>query len=272
MNLVYASEVLRAKEDSSGRYIERAAWIQEKKEKAAEQAEKKIPAPKLQKDMHEHKTAKPLQTETPLMQAVLHGEKKTIAALTAQALAEGREAAELLEEELIPAITEAGNRFEQKKYFLPQLIGAAEALKAAVEVLEPQLQKSGDLKAAGTIIIATVEGDIHDIGKNLVALMLKNHGFRVVDLGKDVSAEKIVAEAKALDADIIALSALMTTTMRSMADVVALCKAEGVRAKVMIGGAVTTEEYAKEIGADGYSKDAQGAVVVARRLMGGNDL
>ena len=272
MNLVYASEVLRAKEDSSGRYIERAAWIQEKKEKAAEQAEKKIPAPKLQKDMHEHKTAKPLQKETPLMQAVLHGEKKTIAALTAQALAEGREAAELLEEELIPAITEAGNRFEQKKYFLPQLIGAAEAMKAAVEVLEPQLQISGDLKAAGTIIIATVEGDIHDIGKNLVALMLKNHGFRVVDLGKDVSAEKIVAEAKALDADIIALSALMTTTMRSMADVVALCKAEGVRAKVMIGGAVTTEEYAKEIGADGYSKDAQGAVVVARRLMGGNDL
>jgi 5-methyltetrahydrofolate--homocysteine methyltransferase len=139
-----------------------------------------------------------------------------------------------------------------------------------VEVLEPELQKGGETKTVGTVIIATVEGDIHDIGKNLVTLMLKNHGFSVVDLGKDVTAETIVAEAKRLDADLIALSALMTTTMRSMADVVALCKQEGIRAKVMIGGAVTTEEYAKEIGADGYAQDAQGAVVLAKQLVGGN--
>lgn len=203
------------------------------------------------------------------MQAVLRGEKKAIVSLTEQTLKAGKEASAILEEELIPAITEAGNRFEQKKYFLPQLIGAAEAMKAAVEVLEPQLQKQGDVTSAGTVIIATVEGDIHDIGKNLVTLMLKNHGFTVVDLGKDVSAERIVAEAKRLDADVIALSALMTTTMRSMADVIGLCKKEGVRAKVMIGGAVTTEEYAKEIGADGYAKDAQGAVTLAKRLAGG---
>ena len=121
----------------------------------------------------------------------------------------------------------------------------------------------------GKIVLATVEGDIHDIGKNLVTLMLKNHGFTVVDLGKDVSAERIVAEAKRLDEGVIALSALMTTTMRSMADVIGLCKKEGVRAKVMIGGAVTTEEYANEIGADGYARDAQGAVVLAKRLAGG---
>ena len=281
MNLVYAADVLRAKEDSAKRYIERAEWIGKKREEeaakaAAVQATGAIVAAGaaatadggkagLSKAVSGAGTAK----ETPLMQAVLRGEKKAIVSLTEQALTNGKEASAILEEELIPAITEAGNRFEQKKYFLPQLIGAAEAMKAAVEVLEPQLQKDGDTTSAGTVIIATVEGDIHDIGKNLVTLMLKNHGFTVVDLGKDVSAEVIVAEAKRIDADVIALSALMTTTMRSMADVIELCKKEEVRAKVMIGGAVTTEEYAKEIGADGYAKDAQGAVVLAKRLAGG---
>ncbi len=281
MNLVYAADVLRAKEDSAKRYIERAEWIGKKREEeaakaAAVQATGAIVAAGaaatadggkagLSKAVSGAGTAK----ETPLMQAVLRGEKKAIVSLTEQALTEGKEAAVILEEELIPAITEAGNRFEQKKYFLPQLIGAAEAMKAAVEILEPQLQKDGDTTSAGTVIIATVEGDIHDIGKNLVTLMLKNHGFTVVDLGKDVSTEVIVAEAKRLDADVIALSALMTTTMRSMADVIELCKKEEVRAKVMIGGAVTTEEYAKEIGADGYARDAQGAVVLAKRLAGG---
>ena len=280
MNLVYAADVLRAKEDSAKRYIERAEWIGKKREEEAKTlaaratgavaptgttATADIGQTGLKKTMSAADSVK----ETPLMQAVLRGEKKTIVSLTEQALTEGKEASVILEEELIPAITEAGNRFEQKKYFLPQLIGAAEAMKAAVEVLEPQLQKDGDTTSAGTVLIATVEGDIHDIGKNLVSLMLKNHGFTVVDLGKDISAEIIVAEAKRLNADVIALSALMTTTMRSMADVIALCKKEGVRAKVMIGGAVTTEEYAKEIGADGYAKDAQGAVVLAKRLVGG---
>ncbi len=141
-------------------------------------------------------------------------------------------------------------------------------MKAAVEVLEPHLRKDGAGKKAGTVVIATVEGDIHDIGKNLVALMLKNHGFEVADLGKDVPGERIIAEAKRLDADIIALSALMTTTMRGMAAVVELRNREGLRAKIMIGGAVTTPEYAAEIGADGYSKDAQEAVEVAKRLTG----
>ncbi len=269
MNLVYAADVLRAKEDSAKRYIERAEWIAAKKEEEAKKAVQTVAPAVVEKPAERSVATKPAGNETELMQAVLRGEKKTIAALAARALAEGKDASILLETELIPAITEAGNRFEQKKYFLPQLIGAAEAMKAAVEVLEPQLQKQGDVKAAGTVVIATVEGDIHDIGKNLVTLMLKNHGFTVADLGKDVSAETIVSEAKRLDADVIALSALMTTTMRSMADVIELCKKEGVRAKIMIGGAVTTEEYAKEIGADGYAKDAQGAVVLAKQLAGG---
>ena len=279
MNLVYAADVLRAKEDSAKRYIERAEWIAKKREEEAAKAATTqtvgtatgVPATAgaEKADLQKNESGEGHVKETPLMQAVLRGEKKTIVSLTEQALTEGKEAAVILEEELIPAITEAGNRFEKKKYFLPQLIGAAEAMKAAVEVLEPQLQKDGDTTSAGTVIIATVEGDIHDIGKNLVTLMLKNHGFTVVDLGKDVSAEVIVAEAKRLNADVIALSALMTTTMRSMADVIALCKKEDVRAKVMIGGAVTTEEYAKEIGADGYARYAQGAVVLAKRLAGG---
>ena len=270
MNLVYAADLLRAKEDAAKRYIERAEWIGKRKEEETQKAVREAMAmPDMGKTETRETQRKTQATESPLMQAVLRGDKKTIGALAEQALAGGKDASALLETELIPAITEAGNRFEQKKFFLPQLIGAAEAMKAAVEVLEPQLHKAGDTKAAGTVVIATVEGDIHDIGKNLVTLMLKNHGFTVADLGKDVTAENIVAEAKRLDADVIALSALMTTTMRSMADVVELCKKENVRAKVMIGGAVTTEEYAKEIGADGYAKDAQGAVVLAKQLTEG---
>ncbi len=271
MNLVYASEVLRAKEDAAGRYIARAEWLKERREREAGDGIKAVPAEPKKAFVPEparKKEASGAEEETPLYRAVLRGEKKTIAALAKKELAAGAEAASLLEKELIPAITEAGNRFEQKKYFLPQLIGAAEAMKAAVEVLEPHLRKDGAGKKAGTVVIATVEGDIHDIGKNLVALMLKNHGFEVADLGKDVPGERIIAEAKRLDADIIALSALMTTTMRGMAEVVELRNREGLRAKIMIGGAVTTPEYAAEIGADGYSKDAQEAVEVAKRLTG----
>ena len=276
MNLVYASEVLRAKEDSAERFIARAEWIKEKKEREAELAAKAASVVTEEKKSGVQEstvtsTVAEKKAGTPLYTAVLRGERKTIAALTTQALAEGKAAAELLEEELIPAITEAGNRFEQKKYFLPQLIGAAEAMKTAVEVLEPHLRQDGSGKSAGTVIIATVEGDIHDIGKNLVALMLKNHGFDVVDLGKDVPSEHIIAEAKRLNADVIALSALMTTTMRGMAEVVELRNKEGLQAKVMIGGAVTTPEYAMEIGADGYSKDAQEAVVLAKKLVGAEE-
>ena len=140
-------------------------------------------------------------------------------------------------------------------------------MEGGIGILEPVLEQNRSGQSLGTIVIATVEHDIHDIGKNLVALMLKNYGYNVVDLGKDVPAETIVAKAKEVDADIIGLSALMTTTMMEMKKVIALAKEEKVRAKIIIGGAVITQGFADEIGADGYSKDAQEAVVLVGRLL-----
>ena len=167
----------------------------------------------------------------------------------------------------MPAINEVGTLFEKGKYFLPQLIASAEAMKLGIEVLEPYMGVNESKQEAETIVIATVEGDIHDIGKNLVALMLKNYGYKVIDLGKDVPSETIVEAAVKANAKMIALSALMTTTMTRMKEVVELVRERGLDIKIMIGGAVTTAEYAKEIGADGYSKDAADAVKLAKTLM-----
>lgn len=198
--------------------------------------------------------------------AVLKGNKRTILALVEAALQDEKHgntleirADKILNLDLIPAINEVGGLFEKKKYFLPQLIASAETMELAMKRLEPLLAKEGE-KKRGTVVIATVKGDIHDIGKNLVALMLKNYGFDVIDMGKDVESEAIIAKAKETDADWIALSALMTTTMMRMKEVVELKNAAGLATKIIIGGAVTTEEYAKEIGADAYGKDAQEAV------------
>lgn len=168
---------------------------------------------------------------------------------------------------LIAAIGEVGERFDKKIYFLPQLISSAETMKKAIEYLEPLMQVDGETSQKTTIVIATVEGDIHDIGKNLVALMLKNYGYNVIDLGKDVKAEIIIETVKKENASIIVLSALMTTTMMRMKEVVELKNKNNLDVKIMIGGAVTTPSFAQEIGADGYSKDAQDAVKLADRLM-----
>ena len=212
------------------------------------------------------------ETDTPLFHAVLKGNKRNILELTKNTLDNtdyGVEKAErankILNEDLIPAINKVGELFEQKKYFLPQLIASAETMELAMEVLEPLLA-AGDGKKRGKVIIATVKGDIHDIGKNLVSLMLKNYGFDVIDMGKDVESEAIIEKAKETGAELIALSALMTTTMTRMKEVVDLKNAEGLSVKIIIGGAVTTEDYAKEIGADGYAKDAGEAVKVAISL------
>ena len=167
----------------------------------------------------------------------------------------------------MPGINLVGEYFEQKKYFLPQLIASAEAMKNSIEILEEKLISVSEQENMPIVVIATVEGDIHDIGKNLVALMLKNYGFKVVDLGKDVPTDEILKCAKEEKADIIALSALMTTTMQRMGEVVKAVKESGLDAKVMIGGAVTTPEFMKEIGADGYAKDAAEAVKVAKSLL-----
>ena len=172
----------------------------------------------------------------------------------------------ILNQCLLPAINEVGDLFNTGKYFLPQLIASANAMKAAIEYLEPYLQKDSSGENAKTVIIATVKGDIHDIGKNLVALMLKNYGYQVIDLGKDVPTEEIIAKAKETNAEIIALSALMTTTMVEMKHVISAAREAGLSSKIMVGGAVITQEYADEILADGYSKDAAGAVKTAERL------
>ena len=203
-----------------------------------------------------------------IYEAVLKGNRKGIVALAKDALAAGHLPQDILNGQLIPAINEVGELFNCQKYFLPQLIASAEAMKTAVEYLEPLLSSDAQMEKLGVVVIATVAGDIHDIGKNLVALMLKNYGFDVHDLGKDVPTTEIIRAAKETDADIIAVSALMTTTMLEMKEIVRQRNEAGLRAKVMIGGAVITQSYCDEIHADGYSKDAQEAVAVARRLVG----
>lgn len=202
-----------------------------------------------------------------LFLAVLKGNRNGIRQLTQKAVEEGKNPSELLNISLLPAINLTGEYFNAGKYFLPQLIASAEAMKNAIEILEPYLAGENNEKEMATVVIATVEGDIHDIGKNLVALMLKNHGFHVVDLGKDVPKETIINTAREYNAEIIALSALMTTTMQQMKEVIAYARKEKLSSRIMIGGAVITQEYADEIGADGYSKDAAEAVKLARSLI-----
>ncbi|MCR4689967.1 MAG: homocysteine S-methyltransferase family protein [Lachnospiraceae bacterium] len=199
--------------------------------------------------------------------AVLKGNKGKIAELTKAAHEAGCKPRDLLDRVLLPAINVVGELFDKGKYFLPQLIASAESMKLGIEYLEPFLMEGAGDKSKGTVVIATVEGDIHDIGKNLVALMLKNYGFRVLDLGKDIPKEQIIEAALAENADIIGLSALMTTTMQQMDEVVKYAKEKGCHAKIMIGGAVITPDYADRIGADAYSKDAADAVKVAEGLL-----
>ena len=197
--------------------------------------------------------------------AVLNGDRPGAESAVRDAIAAKVPAAELVNAHLIPAIMQAGDRFGAGTYFLPQLMLSAEAMDAAFAILSPLLE-AGGCEPAGTAVLATVKGDIHDIGKNIVALMLRNHGFRVIDLGKDVPAERIVETAQRENADVIGLSALMTTTMTGMADVIQRVRTEGVRARVMVGGAVVTQAYADEIRADGYAADAVGAARMALKL------
>lgn len=203
-----------------------------------------------------------------IYQGVMKGRQKSIVELARAGVDAGLRPSDILNQVLMPAINEVGDLFEKGKYFLPQLISSAETMRLAIEYLEPMLAEGKQGEEMPAIVIATVAGDIHDIGKNLVALMLKNHGFKVVDLGKDVSKEAIIAAAKEHHAAIIALSALMTTTMQEMRHVVEYAREQGVEAQIMIGGAVITQEYADEIGAQGYSKDAADAVKLAQRLLG----
>ena len=281
MSCALATDLLLNKEEAALRYIEYAGGVKERREEKEAELSRKLALLEQQGT----KAASTDNTEVPsavtaskdtsqinemqekLKTAVLKGNRNGIVKITNEALESGEKPVELLNQVLLPAINLVGEYFDQGKYFLPQLIASAEAMKNSIEVLEPLLQTGNSGEEMPVVVIATVEGDIHDIGKNLVALMLKNHGFHVIDLGKDVPQAKILETAKEHHAEFIALSALMTTTMQRMREIVAAAKQEGITAKIIIGGAVITQEYADEIGADGYSKDAADAVKLAKSLM-----
>jgi len=203
-----------------------------------------------------------------LYEAVVSGNAKATQALTKQALAEGVDPLKLVNEYMVPAMDEVGRRFEANEYFVPELLISARAMKASLELIRPLLTARGD-KPAGRVAIGTVKGDLHDIGKNLVGSLLEGGGFEVIDLGVNVSPEKFIATVNEKQANIIAMSALLTTTMPSMKTTIDALKQAGVRekVKVLIGGAPITQKYADEIGADGYSENAVGAVAMAKKAV-----
>jgi len=203
-----------------------------------------------------------------LFDCVLEGDKDGIMDLVEQGLGEGRPAMDLLNTYMIPAIEEVGRLFGEGIYFLPQLMLSAAAMKRAFARLKPEIQraKAGSAEV-GTVVVATVQGDIHDIGKNIVAVLLENYGFRVIDLGRDVKNEVVLEEARKASADIVGLSALMTTTMPQMKRVIELFASVGFDCPVLVGGAATTRSFATQIGATGYGKDAQEAVAVALKVL-----
>jgi 5-methyltetrahydrofolate--homocysteine methyltransferase len=214
------------------------------------------------------KDLKTLSPEEKVSAAVLEGNREDIKGFLQEALKSGVAPDKLVNQVMIPAINKVGDLFDKKEYFLPQLIASAEAMEIGFAYLEPHLKKKPAGTASPTVVLlATVKGDIHDIGKNIVALMLKNHGFKVIDLGKDVSAEKIIAAVKKHKAPIVGLSALMTTTMVNMKEVIDLAKKEGLKCRFILGGAVVSEEYARSLGAE-YSKDGVEAVRVVKKLSG----
>jgi len=210
----------------------------------------------------------PRSPEEKLRAAVREGNRDDIAELVENVLTAGREARSIVDDLLIPAIIEVGELFDQKRYFLPQLIASAETMKKALAVLEPRLHGSGiPAKAKGTIVMATVQGDIHDIGKNIVVLMLKNHGYQILDLGKDVPTERLLETIRTKKPDVVGLSALMTTTMVSMKTAIEEARKEGLSCPFLIGGAVVTRSYADSIGA-AYARDGVEAVRVVEQLLG----
>lgn len=251
MNAAVASDMLLHKEGSDIRYINRMNQRAQKEAPVTDNAA----------------SAGTLEPANPVFDCVLKGNKGNILKEVDKALAAGEEPGAIINGQLIPAINEVGVLFDKQIYFLPQLISSAQTMQQAIEYLEPMLSKDKDAEPKATIVIATVEGDIHDIGKNLVALMLRNYGYRVLDLGKDVAADIIVDTALKENAQIIGLSALMTTTMMRMKDVVELAKERGCNSRIIVGGAAITQSFADEIGADGYSPDAADCVKLVEHLL-----
>lgn len=275
MGLSFAADLLQNKEDSDVAYIHQIQTMEKmnaEKEMTASVSVASKPAATPKSEFAASNTAAaapaPKKEGGKVFQGVVKGNRKGIVGLVKETLDQGVAARTILDDMLIPAINEVGRLFDIQEYFLPQLIASATTMEEAIQYLEPMLQDGKSDEVKPVIVIATVEGDIHDIGKNLVALMLRNYGYQVIDLGKDVPAEKIIEAAQEHDAAIIALSALMTTTMMRMKDVIELRNQRKLSSKVIIGGAVITQNYADEIGADGYSADASDAVKLVQRLLG----
>jgi 5-methyltetrahydrofolate--homocysteine methyltransferase len=203
----------------------------------------------------------------PLTQAVIDGDKAAATALTQQCLDEGEAAGDIIEQRLVPGMAVIGEQFQCDEIFVPEMLIAANAMKASLELLEPLIAESG-VKAPHTAVIGTVQGDLHDIGKNLVGMMWRGANFEVIDLGVNVTPSAFAAAAQEHRPDIVGMSALLTTTVPHMREAVAAVKATGVDTKVMVGGAPVSAEFADEVGADGFAEDAGAAVDIARRLVG----
>ncbi|MBI2481911.1 MAG: corrinoid protein [Planctomycetia bacterium] len=205
---------------------------------------------------------------TKLFEAILTGDAPAAKEITEAAIVAEIDPQQLVTEQMIPAMDEVGRRFEAGEYFVPELLIAGRAMKGALAILRPLLAARG-VEPIGRVVIGTVKGDMHDIGKGLVASMLEGAGFEVIDLGVDVPADKFVTRAQETKADIVALSALLTTTMLSIKDVIAAMRKIDTlnKCKVIIGGAPVTQQYADSVGADGYSSNANGAVTLARQLL-----
>jgi len=206
-----------------------------------------------------------------MAQSIIDGDSDVAVALANQAVAAGLDPLDAISKGYVIGVNTVGDAFSRGDAFLPELVMAGEAMKAAIAVLEPEMAKRGTHRQIlGKVVLATVEGDIHEIGKTLVGTMLSASGFQVYDLGVDVSSAKILAKVKEVDADLVGLSALLTTTMVKQREVIDVLDKEGLRrkVKVMVGGAPVTREWVQKIEADGYSEDAIGAVSVAKKLVG----
>lgn len=260
MSIKYACDVLTSKDKGCGAYISRFPLTST----AGNAVSQNVPFMKYRK-------AKGGSPRQQVYQAVLAGDREHILQFVKEAVKAGVSAGKLVDDSLIPAINKVGDLFEQQKYFLPQLIMSAETMKSAFEFLEPYLtekKRTSTLNGRHKVILATVKGDIHDIGKNIVALMLKNYGFDVIDLGKDVGSNSIIKAIRDSDAKLVGLSALMTTTMTQMKNIIAECRKAGIHsANFMVGGAVVDKTFAEEIGAQGYASDAVEAVRLAKKLL-----
>jgi len=212
----------------------------------------------------------PNDTLAAMRQSIIDGAPDTASDLARQALASGMAPTEAINNGYVPGMHEVGQQFARGQMFLPDMMASAEAMRAAMAVLDPELRRLGtERPMAGVVVLGTTQGDIHEIGKILVGTMLTAHGFQVHDLGVDVAGEKFAARARQLNADIVGVSALLTTTMRNQKSVVEALEKEGLRSqvKIMVGGAPVTRRWAEEIGADGYAKDAMSAVTLAQELM-----